>query len=122
MRSSAKRHNLVHQLGLPSSPAPRFNPPGFLFSDDTDVGLHINAHVDKVRAIFERMDHTFNMARARSDLRATINGLRQNIATCTTSCEREENTCPSGDVGNITIGRKEASSRYQNLGRKTEVA
>lgn len=53
------------------------------------------------------------MARARSDLRATIDGLRQNSATPATAGEKDENTCRSVDAGNMDIGRKEASSRHQ---------
>lgn len=34
------------------------------------------AHVDGVRAALASMDRTFHMARARCDLRATINALR----------------------------------------------
>lgn len=88
------------------------------FSDDTDVGLDFSAHVDKVQVVFERMDHTFNMARARSRLRATINGLRQNSTTTTTVGKREKNTGLSVDAGETEFGRKEASSRRQTQGRK----
>lgn len=84
-----------------------------LLSDNADVGLDISAHVGKVRALFERMDHTFNMARARSDLRATITRLRQHSDTISEEAGREQNTDQSIDAGEMKIRRKEASSPFK---------
>ena len=93
-----------------------------MYSDDADDGLDISAHVNKVRAVFERMDHTFSMARARSDLRTTINGLHQNSATSTAVCEGDDKVFPSGDDGKLENGRKEASILLQTVGWKARVA
>ena len=104
--------NIIWAALIPRAPPPSavFS----LFSDDTGFGQNLSAHVDKVRAVFERMDHTFNMARARSDLRATINGFCQ-------KSERDENACPPLDTGSVEIESKEVSSRLRTQRRKTRV-
>lgn len=45
-----------------------------------EVRQEIAAHMDGVRGIFERMDRTFHMARARKELRAAIKGLHKHAA------------------------------------------
>ena len=105
-------------------------PPALLFvfrmsSDDAEVSRDITAHVGKVRGVLEQMDHTFEMARARSELRAAINGLRQNSAATTPASQREEQprglgwasaTGEAGDVGKevgrIRIKPRDVDVRY----------
>lgn len=82
------------------------------FSDDADVPRDITAHAGRVRGVLEQMNRTFDMARARSDLRAAIEGRRQGCAAAAPVREGGEKAAGlgrAGAAGETGVGGKEVS-------------
>lgn len=69
--------------------------------------------------MIDRMGHTFNMARARSDLRAVINGLHQGSVS-TPVDERENHGEQTTTADAIGVGGKEASGQWNGATRQGE--
>jgi len=89
---------------------PRVFFPLHVFSDDADLPRDLTTHVGIVRGVLEQMDHTFAMARARSDLRAAIKGFRQSSASAAPVGEGGERAAGLGSAraaGEIRVEGKE---------------